>query len=79
MMTMQESRRRRFLRFAVVGAAAWCACAQAAELPAPPKGLSAPAKPLAMPEFDLPTIDGGTLRSESLRGQVLLVRYWASW
>ena len=31
-MTPQESRRRRFLRLAVVGAAAWCACAQAVEL-----------------------------------------------
>ena len=44
-----------------------------------PKGLSAPPKPAEMPAFDLPTTAGGTLRSESLRGQVVVVRYWASW
>jgi hypothetical protein len=58
------------------------ACApntRAAEVLAPPRGLSAPPKPIAMPAFDLPTTAGGDLRSESLRGQVLVIRFWASW
>ena len=56
-----------------------CASAVAADLPAPPAGLSAPPKATAMPAFDLPTTAGGVFRSESLRGQVVVVRYWASW
>ena len=56
-----------------------CASAIAADLPSPPAGLSAPAKPTGMPAFDLPTTAGSTFRSESLRGQVVVVRYWASW
>jgi len=61
---------------AIAAVAIWCAGAVAADLP---KGLSAPAKPTPMPAFELPTTDGGTFRSESLRGQVVVVRYWASW
>ena len=53
-----------------------CAASLAADVPA---GLSAPAKPTAMPAFELPTTAGNTFRSESLRGQVVVVRYWASW
>jgi hypothetical protein len=55
------------------------AAAIAADLPVPPAGLTAPPKPTAMPAFDLPTTAGGTFRSESLRGQIVIVRYWASW
>ena len=44
-----------------------------------PQGLSAPAKSTAMPAFDLPTTAGPSLRSESLRGQVVVIRFWASW
>ena len=51
----------------------------AADLLRPPAGLTAPPKPTAMPAFDLPTTAGSTFRSESLRGQVVVVRYWASW
>jgi len=63
-------------RVAVLATMLWCANGMAAS---PPTGLSAPPKPTAMPAFDLPTTDGNTLRSESLRGQVVVVRYWASW
>lgn len=56
----------------------WQAPAFAAE-PALPPGLNAPAMPTAMPTFDLPVTAGGTLRSESLRGQVAVIRFWASW
>lgn len=59
--------------------AACCGIGNAAELPALPPGLNAPPKPLMMPAFELPTTDRNTLRSESLRGQVVIIRYWASW
>ena len=55
------------------------ACAGSLAADPPPAGLSAPAKPTPMPAFELPTTAGSTFRSESLRGQVVVVRYWASW
>jgi hypothetical protein len=63
-------------RIAALALVVCCASGVAADLP---KGLSAPPKPTAMPAFDLPTTAGGALHSESLRGQVVIVRYWASW
>ena len=63
----------------MAAAALGVASAIAADLPAPPAGLTAPPKATAMPAFDLPTTAGSTFRSESLRGQVVIVRYWASW
>lgn len=50
-----------------------------AAAPGMPAGLNAPAKPTAMPAFELPTLTGQTLRSETLKGQVLVIRFWASW
>ena len=47
--------------------------------PGVPAGLNPPAKPTAMPAFELPTLAGQTLRSETLKGQVLVIRFWASW
>ena len=70
---------RMLLRVAIAVLAASAPGASAAQLPAYPAGLSAPPKPLAMPAFDLPTVSGTTFHSESLRGQVVIVRYWASW
>ena len=67
------------IRCAALALAAWSGIGKAADLPAFPPGLSAPAKPLVMPAFELPMTDSNTLRSESLRGQVVIVRYWASW
>lgn len=58
--------------------ALWHTPASSAE-PALPAGLNAPAKATPMPAFDLPVTAGGTLRSESLRGQVAVIRFWASW
>jgi len=66
-------------RISVLVLAAWCVIATAAGLPAFPFGLSAPPKPLAMPAFELPTTTGALVRSSALRGQVVIVRYWASW
>jgi len=47
--------------------------------PALPAELKPPAKPTPMPAFELPTTSGSMLRSESLKGQVLVIRFWASW
>jgi peroxiredoxin len=32
-----------------------------------------------MPTFELPDANGDTVRSEELRGKVVVVRFWASW
>ena len=32
-----------------------------------------------MPEFELPNAHGDTVRSEALRGKVVVMRFWASW
>jgi hypothetical protein len=71
--------RRSFLRSAVAALAFAAASPAFAAEPAMPAGLSAPAKPTAMPVFDLPTTHGETLSSTSLAGQVLVIRFWASW
>jgi len=46
---------------------------------APPPELKPPVKPAAMPAFVLPTTAGTNLDSRSLEGQVLVIRFWASW
>lgn len=33
----------------------------------------------ALPNFELPTIDGPALKTPTLRGNVVLVDFWASW
>lgn len=71
-------RRRALVAFAA--AAGWPLVVRAAAAPAAlPEGLTAPPKPTRMPAFELPTTRGDTLRSESLAGQALLIRFWASW
>ena len=42
-----------------------------------PEGLTA--KAAAMPAFELPTTAGSKLDSRSLAGQVVVIRFWASW
>ncbi len=40
----------------------------------------APQAPSAVvPDFELPTVDGGTFRLADHRGQVLLLDFWATW
>ena len=53
--------------------------AAAAELPAPPAGLTAPAKPVRMPAFNLATPAGGTVRADEFRDKVVIARFWATW
>src|SRR5690242_15141559 len=31
------------------------------------------------PEFSLPALDGGTLKSSSLKGKVVILNFWATW
>ncbi len=45
----------------------------------PPAGLTAPAKPTRLPAFNLPTAAGGSVRSDDLRGKVVIARFWATW
>lgn len=60
-------------------ATAWLPEPSNAAEPQLPEGLAAPAKPAQMPAFELPTVDGKRLRSQALDGQVLVIRFWASW
>jgi len=72
-----------FSRAVAVSLVAACAFgvtpARAAELPAPPAGLKAPAKPAQMPAFNLSTASGGAVRADDLRGKVVIARFWATW
>lgn len=42
-------------------------------------GKSAPTAAEAAPPFDLPLVGGGRVTLESLRGQTVLVDFWATW
>ena len=53
--------------------------AAAAEIPAPPAGLTAVSKPVHMPEFNLSTPAGGTVRAGEFRNKVVIARFWATW
>ena len=35
--------------------------------------------PVEAPAFALPTLDGGTIRLSDLRGQVVIMEFWATW
>jgi cytochrome oxidase Cu insertion factor (SCO1/SenC/PrrC family) len=53
--------------------------------PAPPVSLletlqlARPTARLEAPAFDLPTLDGRTVRLADLRGRVVLLYFWATW
>jgi hypothetical protein len=51
----------------------------AADLPPLPQGLSAPAKPLKLQAFNLPTAAGGAAKSDDYKGKVIVARFWATW
>jgi len=51
----------------------------AAESPTPPEGLATPGQATAMPAFELADPDSHPVRSDDLRGKVVVVRFWATW
>lgn len=55
--------------------ALWTAsCSQEPDQP-PPRSIN----PFALPEFELPTPDGGKLSSNSLKGKITLINFWTTW
>ncbi len=45
----------------------------------PPEGMAAVKPPMPMPAFSLPGVNGAPLNSSALQGQVVVVRFWATW
>lgn len=45
----------------------------------PPNGLLPPEKPASLPDFSLPSVDGTTFETASLRGKVVVMRFWSTW
>ena len=56
------------------GSASW-----AGGTPTPQAGLSVLSPPVVMPAFDLPRADGTRMDSATLQGNVVVVRFWATW
>ena len=71
--------RRRWLAAVALGMALGHAPLAPAASPAPPPELKPLAQPAPMPAFVLPTTAGTKLDSQSLKGQTLVIRFWASW
>lgn len=42
-------------------------------------GTPAPRPGFAAPDFELPTLDGGTVRLSDLRGHPVVINFWATW
>ena len=59
------------MRFASPLAAALLACSLAAG--------AATSNPVPAPDFALPARDGGEVRLSELRGQVVMINFWATW
>ncbi len=53
--------------------------ASAAELPPLPAGLTAPAKPAHLPDFNLAKPESGSVRASDFKGKVMIARFWATW
>lgn len=41
----------------------------------PPRSIN----PFALPTFSLPTPNGGTLSSDSIKGRITLINFWSTW
>ena len=74
-----NSLHKRVLRSFVIAFALAASMAGAVDLPPLPQGLSAPAKPIKMQAFNLPTAAGGFAKSDDYKDKVIIARFWATW
>lgn len=51
----------------------------ASRQPVLPAGLTAPAQPTTMPDFQLPQVNGTMFHTADVRGKIVLMRFWATW
>lgn len=64
----------------LLSAGIWGAGAYAAEGLFPQTTVIAPPQqPMKLPEFELPNLKGGTLKSADMKGKVIIIRFWATW
>jgi hypothetical protein len=70
--------RRQFLLTGSLGALG-AGCAEQTVTTTAPSGLTAMQERKAMPAFSLPDLDGHIVRSSDLLGNVILLRFWATW
>ncbi|MBN2386767.1 MAG: TlpA family protein disulfide reductase [Anaerolineales bacterium] len=76
---MQPVQRRFLLTLLLLAGLVWIFLSRT-ELPATPSGLvPAPQAGFLAPDFRLETLDGGQVRLSDLRGQVVVVNFWATW
>ena len=68
--------RRAFLMTGSLGIMAAC---HPAQTPALPRGLLAPDSRKSLPDFSLPDLNGQIVRSGDFSGNVLIMRFWATW
>lgn len=47
--------------------------------PEPPLGLGVVQPAMPMPSFKLPLVNGDLFDSSTLKGKVVVVRFWATW
>ena len=67
----------------LIAAALWAGAAAAQPAAAPPAwkklGVQAYESPRPAPAFELPALDGRTVRLEDQKGKALLLFFWATW
>jgi hypothetical protein len=68
--------RRDFLMTGSLGIMSAC---HPAQTPALPRGLAAPDQRKSLPVFSLPDMNGSVVRSGDFSGNVLILRFWATW
>lgn len=72
-------RRRTWLLTGVVGAVAVIVALLASGLGRDPSVIASPLVGRAAPNFRLPQLDGPSVTLSKLRGQIVVVNFWASW
>lgn len=78
-MTRQITRRRARLLAGVIAAVAVIVALLAAGLGRDPSVIVSPLVGRAAPNFTLPQLDGPPVTLSKLRGQVVVINFWASW